>query len=138
MEKVNWHEADAYCRKIGKRLPTEWEWEYAARAGTSTVYYWGDAMDEAYAWHKGNADKQTHPVGEKQPNAWGLYDMAGNVWEWTASDHENGGKVLRGGSWRNSTISLRAGHRILSHPIYRYHYVGFRCARSVNPEKLPK
>ena len=130
VEKVNWEQADTYCHKVGKRLPTEWEWEHAARAGTSSAYYWGDAMNDAYAWHKGNANKETHPVGTKKPNAFGLYDMSGNVWEWTASDHEKGGKVQRGGSWRNHGISQRSGHRILSNPIYRYHYVGFRCASS--------
>ena len=129
VEKVNWDQANAYCRKIGKRLPTEWEWEHAARAGSSSTYYWGNKMDDRYAWHKDNANKQTHPVGAKKPNALGLFDMSGNVWEWTASDHEKGGKVQRGGSWRNHAVSQRSGHRILSNPIYRYHYVGFRCAR---------
>ncbi len=134
IENVNWHDADTYCRKVGKRLPTEWEWEHAARSGYTSTYYWGDAMNDAYAWYKNNSNKHTHPVGEKKPNAYGLYDMSGNVWEWTASDHEHGGKVQRGGSWRNNAISQRSGHRILSNPIYRYHYVGFRCARSVKPE----
>lgn len=128
VEKVNWEQADTYCRKVGKRLPTEWEWEHAARAGSISTYYWGDVMKDAYAWHKGNSNKQSHPVGTKKPNAFGLYDMSGNVWEWTASDHEHGGKVQRGGSWRNGAPSQRSGHRILSNPIYRYHYVGFRCA----------
>lgn len=132
VEKVTWDQADAYCRKIGKRLPTEWEWELAARAGSDTTFYWGDslAQADAHGWHLKNSTKQTHPVGEKKPNAYGLYDMAGNVWEWTASDHVLGGKVQRGGSWRNSVISMRSRHRILSNPIYRYHYVGFRCASS--------
>lgn len=134
VENVNWHNANAYCRKVGKRLPTEWEWEHAARAGSASIYYWGNAMNDAYAWYKKNANKQTHPVGEKKPNAFGLYDMSGNVWEWTASDHEKGGKVQRGGSWRNNAISQRSGHRILSNPIYRYHYVGFRCASSLPGE----
>ena len=134
VENVNWHEANAYCRKVGQRLPTEWEWEHAARSGSASTYYWGDTMDDAFAWYKNNSNKQTHPVGEKKPNVFGLYDMSGNVWEWTASDHEHGGKVQRGGSWRNHAISQRSGHRILSNPIYRYHYVGFRCAHSTKPE----
>ena len=140
VENVNWHEADAYCRKIGKRLPTEWEWEHAARAGSDTTFYWGNALDEANAngWHQKNSGKQSHPVGEKKPNAYGLYDMAGNVWEWTASDHENGGKVQRGGSWRNSVISMRTRHRILSNPLYRYHSVGFRCASSPEGELVDR
>ncbi len=136
VEKVTWEQADTYCRKTGKRLPTEWEWEHAARAGSDTTFYWGDSLDtaDAHAWHLKNSGKQTHPVGKKKPNAYGLYDMAGNVWEWTASDHENGGKVQRGGSWRNSVLSMRSRHRILSNPIYRYHYVGFRCASSLPGE----
>ena len=134
VDNVKWYEADEYCRKIGMRLPTEWEWEKAARAGSTTVYYWGDAMDDRYGWHKGNSDKQTHPVGKLLPNAYGLFDMLGNVWEWTASDHEVSGKVVRGGSWRNSGISLGSGHRILSLPIHKFHYVGFRCALTLGKE----
>ncbi|MFQ5716851.1 MAG: formylglycine-generating enzyme family protein, partial [Nitrospinales bacterium] len=106
--------------------------EPAAKAGTVTQYYWGDQMADLFAWHKGNSGQETHPVGKKKPNAHGLYDMSGNVWEWTSSDHEVGGKVLRGGSWRNSEASLGSGRRIASLTIFRYHYVGFRCAVSLN------
>ncbi|NIP99341.1 MAG: SUMF1/EgtB/PvdO family nonheme iron enzyme [Nitrospinaceae bacterium] len=130
VEKVTWFDAREYCRRVDKRLPTEWEWEKAIRAGRDTRYFWGEAMDDAYAWYKGNADKQTHPVGRKKPNPFGLYDMAGNVWEWTASFHAAGGKIVRGGSWRNSEVSLTSGKRIPSLPIHKFHYVGFRCARS--------
>jgi len=131
VEKVNWFEADEFCRKVGKRLPTEWEWEKAAKAGTASAYYWGDGFDPQYSWSKENSGKQTHPVGQKRPNGFGLYDMSGNVWEWTASDHQSGGKVQRGGSWRSSGSSHKSAHRILSLPHYRYHYVGFRCAVSM-------
>lgn len=133
VEKVAWFEADEFCRKIGKRLPTEWEWEKAAKAGTASAYYWGDEFDQRYSWSKENSGKQSHPVGQKRPNGFGLYDMSGNVWEWTASDHESGGKVQRGGSWRSSGSSAKSAHRILSLPHFRYHYVGFRCAVSITP-----
>ena len=129
--KVNWFEADEFCRIVGKRLPKEWEWEKAAKAGTASAYYWGDEFDPHYSWIKENSGKQTHPVGQKRPNGFGLYDMSGNVWEWTASDHESGGKVQRGRSWRSSGSSHKSAHRILSLPHFRYHYVGFRCAVSM-------
>lgn len=134
VEKVTWFEAQDYCARVNKRLPTEWEWEKAAKAGTRTRYYWGNEVDGAYAWYKENADKQTHPVGQKLPNAFGLYDMAGNVWEWTSSDYSGTvpGKVKRGGSWRNTARSLFSAKRIASLLHFRYHYVGFRCARSAS------
>lgn len=128
VEKVTWNQAVAFCDKVGKRLPNEQEWERALRAGTTSPYYWGEDPPDRYAWHKDNADKQTHVVGKKEPNSWGLYDMAGNVWEWTQSDHELSGKVVRGGSWRNGVGSLKSSHRIYSLPIHKFHYVGFRCA----------
>lgn len=130
VEKVTWSQAVSFCDKIGKRLPTEHEWERAIRAGTKSPYYWEGISSDRFAWHKGNADKRTHVVGQKEPNAWGLYDMAGNVWEWTGSEHEDGGKVVRGGSWRNGVGSLKSSHRIYSLPIFKFHYVGFRCATS--------
>lgn len=128
VEKVDWNQAFAYCKEVKKRLPTEMEWETAMRAGTTSPYYWGEDQPGLYAWHKGNADKQTHNVGGKQPNSLGLYDMAGNVWEWTQTDHERSGKVVRGGSWRNGVQSLKSSHRIASLVIHKFHYVGFRCA----------
>ena len=127
VEKVTWNQAVAFCDKVGKRLPTEQEWERAIRAGTTSPYYWGKNQPDRYAWYKGNAAKKTHVVGKKEPNSWGLYDMAGNVWEWTQSDHERSGKVARGGSWRNGAGSLKSSHRISSLPIHKFHYVGFRC-----------
>ena len=134
VEKVAWYDAKMYCEKSGKRLPEEWEWEKAVRADSSSAFYWRDGSPDLYAWHKGNANKKTHPVGLKKPNAFDIFDMAGNVWEWTLSDHESGGKVLRGGSWRNGVSSLKSSHRINSLPIHKFHYVGFRCAVKERPE----
>ena len=131
-EKINWFEAVEYCRRIGKRLPTEFEWEWAARGGSISKFYWGEKKPELYGWFKKNSDKKTHSVGIKSPNSWGLYDMAGNVWEWTDSYRETtGGKVLRGGSWRNSINAMGSSKWITSLPIHRFHYVGFRCAMSI-------
>src|SRR3989338_5443550 len=96
VEKVTWFEAKEYCGKVGKRLPTEWEWEKAAKAGTTTTYYWGESesMMGDYAWYESNSGSKTHPVGQKKPNNYGLYDMAGNVWGGAATDYDSSNKVL--------------------------------------------
>ena len=134
VEKVNWFEAVEYCRRIGKRLPNEWEWEWALRSRSTSKFYWEKDDSNLYGWFKGNSEKKTHPVGQKLPNSFGLYDMAGNVWEWTCSEREaTEGKVLRGGSWRNSINAMQSSKWITSLPIHRFHYVGFRCVSS----KLP-
>ena len=107
VESVTWHEAAEFCKKIDARLPEELEWEYACRAGTSGDRY--GELDEI-AWYAGNSGGQTHPVGQKKPNAFGLFDTLGNVWEWTRTQ-KGSARVIRGGSWNVGADSVRAGNR---------------------------
>jgi sulfatase modifying factor 1 len=115
----------------GFRLPTEAEWEHACRAGTTGPRY--GHLDDI-AWYRGNSGERVHVVGGKQPNAWGLHDMLGNVWDWCwdVYDAEVYGsyRVLRGGGWSDEHWSCRASVRRRSHPTYRIEDVGFRVVRS--------
>lgn len=115
----------------GYRLPAEAEWEYACRAGTTEARY--GPLDDI-AWHRGNSRERPHEVGGRQPNAWGLYDTLGNVWEWCwdVYDAEVYGtyRVLRGGGWFDERWSCRASVRRRSHPTFRIDDTGFRVARS--------
>jgi formylglycine-generating enzyme required for sulfatase activity len=144
MTELNWAEAKAYCASIGGRLPSEAEWEYAARGGTTVRYY--DSLP-AIAWFADNSDQQLHPVGMKAPNAFGLYDMLGNASEWVrdryynryddASDATtaveeplagNASGVARGGSWLSDADGVRASRRLEMLPDAQESHVGFRCA----------
>lgn len=123
-------------------LPTEAQWEYACRAGTTTKYYWGDAMGGSYAWYSGNSDSTTHPVGTRLPNAWWLYDMSGNVWEWCrdwygtlaygadpVGSASGSYRVVRGGSWGSSSGYCTSSSRDYVDPSYRGYGGGFRLVR---------
>ena len=158
VEKVGWAEAVEFCGKLSAmpaektaghvyRLPTESEWEYACRSGTTTAYSFGDDASRLgdYGWFGGNSDSSTHPVGEKKPNAWGLYDMHGNVFEWcqdrpgvypsgSATDPTGATsgslRVFRGGSWYYLARHCRSATRLRYPPLYEVSYLGFRVLRS--------
>lgn len=151
VENVSWNDAMDFIRKLNQktgnqyRLPSEAEWEYACRAGSRHEYCGNDNVDDV-AWHHGNSGGKTHSVAGKQANAWGLYDMSGNVWEWTA-DCLNGSyggaptdgsawlsgdckrRVLRGGSWLDNPPGARAAYRASSTPEIRANAYGLRIAR---------
>ncbi|MBF6331481.1 formylglycine-generating enzyme family protein [Nocardia transvalensis] len=124
-------DVDRIASADGYRLPTEAEWEYACRAGTTGPRY--GRLDEI-AWYRGNSGDHVHEVGTKQPNAWGLYDMLGNVWEWCWERYDpdvyGSYRVLRGGGWFDEHWSCRASVRRRSHPTLQLDDVGFRIARS--------
>ena len=153
VENVSWNDISGFCRRLSERtgrtvrLPTEAEWEYACRAGSKTRFCFGDADGSLaeYAWCRGTGG--THPVAQKKPNAWGLYDMHGNVWEWcsdwlgtyaagravdpqgTASGSQ---RVLRGGAWGDEPKYCRSAHRRSNVPDHRDHFDGFRVVVSVS------
>ena len=153
VEKVSWFEACEFCRLLSQkesgvyRLPTEAEWEYACRAGSTTAYCFGDSemLLRDYAWFRDNSSRKPHPVGEKQPNAWGFHDMHGNVWEWcqdywaeyTANAQTDPGgppsgpsRVHRGGSWNDDAGLCRSAKRYKFPPEYKDTTTGFRVAFS--------
>lgn len=150
VEMVSWEEAVAFCKKIGGRLPTEAEWEYACRAGSTSRFCFGnsDSALKDYAWYADNSGKRTHAVGQKKPNAWGLYDMHGNVWEWCSDwyvdNYRNASttnptgpssgtyRVVRGGSWNGNARYCRSAGRGNYTPDVRGNFSGFRVALDSN------
>jgi formylglycine-generating enzyme required for sulfatase activity len=130
VENISWNDAHLYCEKLAEmtgkayRLPSEAEWEYACRAGTTGDY----ATDlDATAWYSGNSGGETHPVGQKQPNAFGLYDMHGNVWEWCQDQSVSSSRrVVRGGSWYSSGYVYRSTVSDNELPAARGNHIGFR------------
>ena len=154
VETVSWDDAIAFCKKLSEsdgetyRLPTEAEWEYAGRAGSTTRYSFGDdaASLGEYAWFSDNSEGKTHPVGQKRPNAVGLFDLHGNVWEWCSDwfdpayygqspgadplgPSQTAFRVFRGGCWLSVPQFARSAIRDRNSPAYRNYDVGFRLAR---------
>ena len=164
VERVSWKDAVEFCKKLSDlpeekaagrvyRLPTEAQWEYACRAGSKSAYSFGESSKSLgyYAWFYENSNNQTHPVGQKKANAWGLYDMHGNVWElcsdWygdypkgAVSDpvgpREGSFRVNRGGGFNNEAADCGSGYRGRAGPSIRYYGLGFRVALSF--EGIPK
>jgi len=151
VETVSWDDVQEFIKKLNEkegtdkyRLPSEAEWEYACRAGTTTRYSFGDSESKLgyYAWYTDNSDKKTHPVGQKKPNSWGLYDMYGNVREWvldswhdsydgapadgSAWEGDGATRVIRGGGWGDGAGTCRSACRYHGLPRGRFEDLGFR------------
>jgi formylglycine-generating enzyme required for sulfatase activity len=165
VERVSWYEAIEFCERLSQlpeerragrvyRLPSQQEWEYACRAGSATAFCCGDDWRqlEDYAWFKSNSGDTTAPVAEKLPNAWGLYDMHGNVFEWCSdamlpyprvSHNESPGyrgtsvRVRRGGCWLYDHNVCRSACIDFCNPSYRFDFLGFRVAMTHQRHDAP-
>ena len=158
VEQVSWEDCQNWLQELNTveeaanrlprtfqyRLPTEAEWEFACRAGTSTRFHFGEGEGQLgdYAWYSGNSGRQTHPVGERKPNAWGFHDMHGNLWEWCRDYYqadtrkipldgspcleESEGRVLRGGCFHNFGIHCTVMKRYQINPEYKDPCIGLR------------
>jgi formylglycine-generating enzyme required for sulfatase activity len=165
VDNVSWDDAVEFCKKLSDlpeekkvgreyRLPTEAEWEYACRAGSKTAYSFDDeeGLLPEYGWFSRNSSRRTHTVGLLEPNAWGLHDMHGNVWEWcsdrygdypkgavsdTSGPKEGSYRVIRGGSWGYGAAYCESAYRLWRSPELRDSALGFRVALS-SQSGIPK
>jgi len=157
VENVSWEDCQAFVAKLNEKsgadggefsLPTEAQWEYACQAGATTAYGFGDDFSSIgdYAWYAGNSDKKTHPVGQKKPNGWGVYDMYGNVAEWCADRYSDDSpfedplesdsfevRAWRGGSWGCDHPEIFRSRWSTNFPSDRHNNRGFRVARTLAP-----
>jgi formylglycine-generating enzyme required for sulfatase activity len=156
VERVSWKAAVEFCEALSERtgrvyrLPTEAEWEFSCRAGTDTLFSFGEDSEslDQHAWYYNNSDQKTHAVGQKAPNAWGLHDMHGNVFEWCQDWYDDDyyqqnpvtdppgppqgtSHVLRGGSWLSVSYLCRTAYRFSNWPDYRYYDIGFRVVAEI-------
>ncbi|MDQ1252205.1 MAG: hypothetical protein QG646_1323 [Euryarchaeota archaeon] len=157
VEKVSWNDAQEFIKKLNQTektniysLPSEAEWEYSCKAGTTTRFSFGDDESKLgdYAWYGENSGSETHPVGQKKPNPWGLYDMHGNAWEWCQDEwHRNydgapsdgrawesrstSSRVYRGGCWKCYAMFCRSAYRLKLRPVYHRDFIGFRLLRNL-------
>ncbi len=148
VEQVTWEQASTFCTMVGGRLPMEAEWEYGARGGSDTIYPCGESPSclEYEAWYGENSGNQSHLVGEKEANGYGLYDMLGNVFEWvydwyeidyyedSPQDNPSGptegdARVLRGGAYTADAWGLRVSYRNSASPGGSFRLYGFRCVK---------
>ena len=151
VDSVSWHDCQRFLKKLqtatgrAVTLPTEAQWEYACRAGTTTPWSFGEepARASAHAWCEANSGGTTHPVGGKQPNAWGLHDLHGNLGEWCADWYANpypkgdatdpsgppagDSRVVRGGAWGDHPLNVRSAYRNANGPDGANNGIGFRC-----------
>jgi formylglycine-generating enzyme required for sulfatase activity len=155
VEMVSWQDTQKFIRKLNKktkrhfRLPTEAEWEYAARSGGKQELYSGGNRVDPLAWFERNSKAHTHPVGKKSPNHLGIYDMSGNVWEWVNDLYTNNyyqsspernpqgpdqglGRIFRGGCWEARPRHLSTTYRYWFSPRNKVMYLGFRLAEGVS------
>ncbi|MBQ2620639.1 MAG: formylglycine-generating enzyme family protein [Thermoguttaceae bacterium] len=162
VENISWNDCQEFCKKTGFQLPTEAQWEYACRADSTSAYFWGNALNGDKANCNGNYPfgtttkgkyfGKTTPVGCYEANAWGLFDMHGNVWEWCTdywnNDYPSGSvtdpagpsngstRVNRGGCWDSDAGLCRSAFRYCNYPEYRGSDVGFRCVRSITRPEI--
>ena len=126
VDQVGWDDAKRYCEHVGMTLPTEAQWEFAARGGSDESRY---GPIEEIAWFDANAEDRTHEVARKQPNAYGLFDMIGNMWEWVEDSYDTDKKILKGGSFYNLARDLHVSNRLWATPETRHRNMGFRCVQ---------
>ncbi|MDD2715354.1 MAG: formylglycine-generating enzyme family protein [Candidatus Wallbacteria bacterium] len=152
VDNISWNLCQEFCRELSSRnagwfrVPTEAEWEFACRSGNSSEFFWGDSLNGDYFWYSYNSSGETQEVGLKKPNAWGIHDMLGNVWEWCKDFYSEdyymespetdpvclrdkirlGMKVKRGGSWQEPADRCRCGSRGRANPEFMTRDTGFR------------